>query len=340
MGCSTKPVPGGAERRAAGWREAALASGLALALALGSGCERASRGARIASRAVSRFFATPRAIPHRIEEPRRPEARLAVLWVGHATALIQIEDKFVLTDPVFTDTVGQLSKRSVEPGILPEHLPQIDAVLVSHMHFDHFSLGSLDMIEEKVERLVVPRGSLPYVPRYDFPVTELSTWESTEVDGLSITATPVDHLGWRYGADADWMHATFTGYVVAYRGVRVYFGGDTAYRKHDFEATRRRLGPFDVALLPIAPISPRPFMRTVHMDPLEALAAVDDLGARTMIPIHYETFIDSLDEPGTPRAVLRAGLAADRARGGDLAGRVFDLPIGGQKVILRKEGAR
>lgn len=313
---------------------------LAAALAPSAGCERLSRGARIGSRAVSRFFATPRPVEGRITEPRRPEARLAVLWVGHATALVQIEDKFVLTDPVFTDTVGQLSKRSVEPGILPENLPSIDAVLVSHMHFDHFSLGSLDMIEDKVKRLVVPAGSLPYVPRYDFPVAELGTWESVEQGGLTVTAVPVDHLGWRYGADASWMDTSFTGYVVTYRGVRVYFGGDTAYRKHDFEATRRRLGPFDLALLPIAPISPRSFMRKVHLDPLEALAAFRDLGARAMIPIHYETFIDSLDEPGDARALLRRALAADRARGGDLHERVFDLPIGGQKVLLRRGEGR
>src|SRR5262245_13172835 len=97
-------------------------------------------------------------LPSRITAPVRPEARLAALWVGHATVLVQMDDRFILTDPVFTDAVGQISKRLVEPGIDVSHLPPIDAVLVSHMHFDHLSLGTLDLIEDKVRRVYLPEG--------------------------------------------------------------------------------------------------------------------------------------------------------------------------------------
>jgi N-acyl-phosphatidylethanolamine-hydrolysing phospholipase D len=94
---------------------------------------------RIAFRNMRVTFRRPDPISNRMLDPVRPDARLAVLWVGHATALVQIDDKLILTDPVFTGFVGGLSHRLVEPGIAPEHLPNVDVVLVSHRHFDHLS---------------------------------------------------------------------------------------------------------------------------------------------------------------------------------------------------------
>src|SRR5215467_5678711 len=85
----------------------------------------------------------PRPVPNKIVHPERPDARLVVTWVGHATVLLQMDDVYLLTDPVFTSTIGQITKRLVEPGLDVDSLPTIDAVLVSHMHFDHLSLGSL-----------------------------------------------------------------------------------------------------------------------------------------------------------------------------------------------------
>ena len=88
-----------------------------------SGCERASLFAGFVGRNFATLGRSVRPAPFKSKEPVRPEARLAALWVGHATVLVQIEDRFILTDPVFTDTVGQISKRLVEPGIEVEHLP-------------------------------------------------------------------------------------------------------------------------------------------------------------------------------------------------------------------------
>ena len=96
----------------------------------------------IAARNVGTFFRTPDKIENPIANPIRSDAKLAVLWVGHSTVLIQIGHKFVITDPVFTPFVGGLSHRLVEPGIALEHLPRMDAVLVSHRHFDHLSRGT------------------------------------------------------------------------------------------------------------------------------------------------------------------------------------------------------
>lgn len=247
-------------------------------------------------------------LPSRITQPERSDARLAALWVGHATVLVQLDDRFILTDPVFTDTVGQISKRLVEPGIEVQHLPPIDAVLVSHMHFDHLSLGTLDQIEHKVRRVYLPEGGAVYVPSSGVPTIELPSWQAHEVDGLRVTAVPVRHVGFRYSGDRAWMLHSFTGYVVEYHGLTVYFGGDTAYTR-SFAAAGERFPGIDLAILPIAPIEPRAFMCRTHTDPNEALAAFHDLGARHMLAIHYDTFVNSLDEYGAAPRALRALLA-------------------------------
>ncbi|WP_437568359.1 MBL fold metallo-hydrolase [Sorangium sp. So ce542] len=162
---------------------------------------------------------------------------------------------------------------ALEPGLDPEHVPPLSAVLVSHTHFDHLSLGSLEMIEEKTPVLFVPRGALPYVPDFAFDTIELSTWQRWEHDGLRITAVPVKHGGGRYGVDIALGWGGFTGYVVEYHGITVYFGGDTAYDRKVFTETRARFPAIDLALMPIAPIGPRDFMHSRHVDPAEALDA-------------------------------------------------------------------
>jgi L-ascorbate metabolism protein UlaG (beta-lactamase superfamily) len=305
-----------------------LAGLLAGALLL-SGCFAGS----ILGRSVSQIFQPPRRLAHRIEHPYRPDARLAVLWIGHATALVQMDDKFFLTDPVFTETVGNLSRRLVEPGLDPANLPPVDAVLISHMHFDHLSVGSLAMIEDRIRHLYVPEGGLVYVPDLRFPASELRTFESREEGGMRVTAVPVRHTGFRYGADAAWMTHSFTGYVVEYHGLKVYFGGDTGYAKEKFVETGRRFPGIDLALMPIAPIEPRGFMGPRHVDPAEAVQATQDLGAARMVPVHYDTFVNSLDEPGDELRDLRSVMKA-RALGEE---QVVVLGIGEQRTLIPRK---
>ena len=262
-------------------------------------------------------FAPPAAVEDKVDQPYRLGAKLAVLWVGHASVLIQIEDKVILTDPVLTDSVGQVSTRVVEPGLELASIPPIDAVLISHVHFDHLSQGSLDLIEDRVGTLLAPTQAVNYIPRRRFPVQELAPWTSWETpDGLRITAVPVKHPGWRYGFDGDWMNQAATAYVIEYRGVTVYFGGDTAYHPTHFKRTGERFPGIDLALIPIGPIEPRDFMKRVHVDPIEAIRLFRDLGATRMLPIHFETFFNSADTLEGPRLALEeaareAGLAED-----------------------------
>jgi N-acyl-phosphatidylethanolamine-hydrolysing phospholipase D len=299
-----------------------------LALAVGLG---ACLPARFLARNAEAWARPLAPAPGHADSPARPDARLAVLWAGHATVLVQIDDKFVLTDPVFSNAVGQVSRRLVAPGIEPERLPPLDAVVVSHTHFDHLSLASLRRLEGRAQRLFVPAGALVYVPNYAFPAAPLKRFASwASPDGLRITAVPVDHVGGRYGIDQFWMGETaHTGYVISYHGYNVYFGGDTAYKADYFRATRERFPKLDLAILPIAPINPRDFMRRTHMDPIEALRAFDDLGAERLMPIHFDTFINSTDREGEARERFQQ-LVAERK----LTPKVSLLAIGEQRVLI------
>ncbi len=313
-------------------RPGALALAIALSLSLG-GCTRFAGLLGIAARNVAAALSPARRVPHRITQPLRNDARLAALWVGHATVLLQMDDRVILTDPIFTASSGQISWRVVEPGIDVAHVPRLDVVLLSHLHFDHLSPASLAMLEGRIGHLLAPAGGLAYVPDLAFPASDLGPWEHWDARGLRVTAVPVAHSGWRYGADT-WMQDCYTGYVVEYRGLTVYFGGDTAYHREHFVETARRFPHIDLAILPIAPIEPRRFIGRNHLDPHEALQAFDDLGATWMLPIHFDTFVNSEDRVGEAPAILRRAMRARAVR----PERVVLLEIGEQRVLIPRAG--
>jgi N-acyl-phosphatidylethanolamine-hydrolysing phospholipase D len=307
------------------WRALAAAA-LACSL-LVLGCEPYST---ILDRNLRALVTTPSAVPRRTTPVRRGDARLAVTWIGHASTLVQLDDKLLLTDPVFTETVGQFSRRLVAPGLDVEDLPAVDVGVVSHLHVDHLSLGSLDLLEGKLGKLFVPRGGLVYIPNFRFPVREVRRWESETTRGLRVTSVPVDHADYRYGVDAAWMTESFTGWVIEHAGLTVYFAGDTAYDQSAFRRTAARFPHIDLAILPIGPVEPSELARKNHIDGREAVQAMRDLGARHMVPVHYDTFPHGTDPPGNAVRVLReamreAGLTDER---------VHVLGIGEQAVIV------
>jgi len=256
---------------------------------------------------------TPDTVPSRITKPERPDARLSALWIGHSTVLVQLDDKFILTDPVFTRFVGGVSARLVEPGIAPENLPPVDAVLVSHRHFDHLSTGSFPLIQHKIANVLTPPGAAADVPRGPYSITELPALQSWEREDLRITAVPVLHSGGRLLADAESHPQASTAFVVEYHGMVVFFAGDTAYDAAIFQAIAARFPTIDLALMPIGPISPESEMMSHHLNPVQALAASDILGAKHTLPIHFGTFINSFDQPGEVEAAFSKALATRSA---------------------------
>jgi N-acyl-phosphatidylethanolamine-hydrolysing phospholipase D len=272
----------------------------------------------------------PDPVPDRLTHPARHDARLAATWIGHATVLVQLDDKFVLTDPVFTRYVGGVSPRLVEPGVAVEHLPTLDAALVSHRHFDHLSKGSLRQIASRTRAVLAPVGAGADIPSGAYEIAELSAWQTREVDGLRITAVPVAHSGDRLPGDGESHAEAFTGFVIEYRGHVVFFAGDTAFDASRFAAIAARFPAIDLALMPIGPIAPATEMASHHLNPAQALAATEILGATHLLPIHYDTFINSLDAPGD---VLARFEQAARSRT-DAIATAAPLRIGGQRVYV------
>jgi len=278
---------------------------ICLLLAAFNSCSAVRSTINAAGSNIDALLSEPRKIENKITVPYAPEARLAVLWVGHATVLIQIDDKFIMTDPNMMNTVGQFSKRLVEPGIDAEHIPDLDAVLISHLHIDHLSPASLDIIESKIHHLFIPQGGMVYIPDFSFPMDELKTWEIWESDGLRITAVPAVHNGWRYGLDDAWMKTSFTGYVITYNGITVHFAGDTAYDPELFHEIGRQFPDIDLTLVPVSPIHPREYSKVRHTDPIEAIQIYQDLNARFLTPIHFDTFPESADTLGEAGSILQ-----------------------------------
>jgi N-acyl-phosphatidylethanolamine-hydrolysing phospholipase D len=286
--------------------------------------------ARFITRSIEDLPSVPDTIAVKIEHPVFPHIGLSVLWVGHATCLIQIGDKVFLTDPIFTTTVGLIAKRKIEAGIPASSINRLDYVLISHLHFDHLSFGSLSMLPKNAA-LILPPGGGEYTPEFGFSdYREMKPWLTFESDGVRVTAVPVKHFNGRYGFDVAWLDEnTFTGYVIEYQGKTVFFAGDTGYDPEIFKEIGKRFS-IDVALIPIAPIEPHDFMKRVHADPGEALHIFEDVGAKTMIPIHHRTFVQGLDSSLTYAQEQMNMLITDR----HLGEHVQILHIGEQHIFI------
>ncbi|MBE0558109.1 MAG: MBL fold metallo-hydrolase [Proteobacteria bacterium] len=302
-------------------------------IATGSGC--GSVPARFMGKAIERMGDPILPAQHHVSDLLLPHTGLSVLWAGHATVLIQIRDKVFLTDPLFTNTAGMFSRRYIEPGFDPAALSHVDYTLVSHLHFDHFSYGSLDMLPTDGV-LLLPFGALAYTPDFGFrEIREMQPWESLEEEGLTITAVPVQHFSGRYGVDIPWMRDRgYTGYVIEYGGITVFIGGDTGYHPELFKEIGRRF-TIDLAILPIAPVEPRDFMRFGHVDPAEALEIFSDLKARYMMPMHHRTLLQGFDPTDTFPVEQLQRIAEHR----EIRERIFVLEIGERREILAARAA-
>lgn len=255
----------------------------------------------------------------------------ALTWIGHATYLVQLGGRSLLIDPVFSMRLA-IVPRNGPPGVAPADLPPIDVVLITHNHRDHMDAPSLRLLGP-APLYVVPRGLAEWFRRAGMPrVVELDWWERTDAEGFDLTFVPSQH--WSRRGLLDENASLWGGWVIEREGVRLYHSGDTAWFD-GFAEIGRRAGPIDAAMLPIGAYEPRWFMRTQHIDPIEAVAAFEALGAQRFFAMHWGTYKLTDEDLLEPPQVLRAhweerGLAEWRR----------EIPAIGETIRLDRERPR
>ncbi|MEU3350785.1 MBL fold metallo-hydrolase [Streptomyces sp. NPDC037389] len=263
--------------------------------------------------------------------PAAGATALAVTWAGHASWVVRVGGLTVLTDPVWSRRILGTPPRVTPVGVPWEALPRIDAVVISHNHYDHLDARTLKRLPRDTH-LLLPAGLAGWARRRRFTrVTELDWWEAVELPGpagpVRFDFVPAHH--WSKRTLTDTCRSLWGGWVLtAPDGRRVYFAGDTGYG-YWFARIGERYPDIDVALLPIGAYDPRWMLGPVHTDPEEAVRACADLGARVLAPMHWATFLLSAEPPLEPlRRVRAAWEETGRARE-DL----WDLPVGASRML-------
>ena len=269
--------------------------------------------------------------------PRVAGTGLRVTSIGHATHLVQTAGLNLLVDPVWSDRASPYTfmgpKRVRRPGLALDALPPLDAILVTHNHYDHMDVATLSKLRRRHAcRIIVPLGNDAILRRADSALAaEAYDWRDHVVlgDGVTMTLVPSQHWSSRWLTDR--RMALWAAFLLETPGGAIYHIGDTGYGDGAiFRDIRQRFGPPRLAIIPIGAYEPRWFMRDQHVDPDEAVRIYLDCGAAYALAHHWGTFqltSEAIDEPPQrlATALAAAGIAADRFRV-QRPGEAFDVP--------------
>ena len=277
---------------------------------------------------VGATFRAPTGVPERIvndgaylrENARHSEP--TVTWIGHATMLVQMEHLTFLTDPIWSDRASPVPiagpKRQIEPGVAMADLPPIDFVLISHNHYDHLDLPTLRALAKRNAETVffVPLGNGQLLRDQGIKQVEELDWGDTaRFENATIHCLPVQH--WSKRSLTDTRKSLWSSWAVTGEQRRFYFAGDTGYFR-GFKEIGDKLGPFDLAAIPIGAYEPRAMMEASHMNPEEAIQAALDVKAKTTVAMHFGTF-NLADEPMSEpplrfkKAAAKANISAENS---------------------------
>jgi len=262
---------------------------------------------------------------------RPPAPGLRAFWIGHASAYVEIDGVRVLIDPVFSAHAAPFAvgpARFHPPPIALAELPPIDAVVVSHDHYDHLDMATVRHLAARGTRFYVPLGIGAHLERWQVPaaqIEELEWWQERSLRGVRIVCTPTRHYSGRRLNDRN--ATLWSSWSVIGAQQRFFYSGDTGYSRH-FGEIGARLGPFDLGFVKIGAYGPGQAWIDIHMPPEDAVRAAREVGAKRMFPVHWSTFnlaYHDWDEP------IRRTLAAAREQGVEVVTpRIGELVDAGQ----------
>jgi L-ascorbate metabolism protein UlaG (beta-lactamase superfamily) len=243
----------------------------------------------------------PRRRPTKPIQPERPQLAPTppgksadITWFGHSTFLLRIAGKTLLLDPMFSQAASPF--RSVGPkrfsDILPltiKDLPPIDAVVISHDHYDHLDYASIKQLHSKARQFFVPLGVAAHLQKWGISkerIVELDWWETCTFEGIQLACTPARHFSGRTLTDR--FATLWSSWVITTSDTRIFFSGDSGYGPH-FKQIGKKYGPFDLTLMECGQYDKR--WPNVHMLPEQTVTAHQELRGKHMIPIHWGAFM-------------------------------------------------
>ena len=240
-------------------------------------------------------------------------AGLRAFWIGHASTYVEIDGLRILLDPVFAERVSPLPigpRRFHPPPIALADLPRIDAVLISHDHYDHLDMDTVRHLAQRGSNFFVPLGIGAHLERWGVPlaqIEELEWWQERSLGSVRIVCTPTRHYSGRGPGNRS--STLWSSWSVVGPQHRIFYSGDTGYAKL-FKDIGARLGPFDLAFIKIGAYGPGAAWTDIHMTPEQALQVHRDVLARRMFPVHWSTF--NLAYHGWDEPIRRAAAEAER----------------------------